>query len=117
MRLFLGILLTLLLSFVTILFLLSYREHEQYRIVYSARFGSVDNFDIYEISLDGRSRRAMTNPERNFTSRYANDVVCSSSNEAIYVTAGGLYRINRDGTGFTSLSSRGFFNRMDIAAD
>src|SRR5262245_7054506 len=100
MRSFVILLILIYLSFLIVLFLLSYREHEQYTIVYSATVGSHENFDIFEIGLDGQSRRSFTNGNHNFAARYANDVICSANNEAIYITAGGLYRINRDGTGF-----------------
>jgi dipeptidyl aminopeptidase/acylaminoacyl peptidase len=117
MRFFGKILILLYLSFLTLLVLLSYQEREQYTIVYSATLGSRENFDIFEMRLDGRSQRSFTNGNQNFAARYANDVICSPDNEAIYVTAGGLYRINRDGTGFTELSDRGFYSRMAIGAD
>jgi Tol biopolymer transport system component len=103
----------------TILLFLSYGEHEQYTIVYSATvgFASHEYFDVHEMSLDGHSRRTITNGDRNFAGRYANDVLCSPNNEEIYVTARGLYRINRDGSDFASLATRGLYNRMAIAAD
>jgi Tol biopolymer transport system component len=115
---FFGKMLALIyLGFLTLLVLLNYREREPYTIVYSATVGSHENFDVFEMSLDGRWQRSFTNGNHNFAARYANDVLCSPDGEAIYVTAGGLYRINRDGTGFTELSDRGFYNRMAISAD
>ena len=119
MRFFGKMLVLIYLSFLTLLFLIAGREHEPYTIVYSATvgFSSHETFDVYEMSLDGHSRINIMNGNRNFAGRYANDVLCSSDNEDIYVTARGLYRIKRDGTGFVSLASDGFYNRMAIAAD
>jgi dipeptidyl aminopeptidase/acylaminoacyl peptidase len=119
MRFFGKMLIFVYLSFMIVLFLLSYREHEAYTIVYSATvgFSSHEYFDVHEISLDGHSGMTITNGDRNFAGRFANDVLCSPNNEEIYVTARGLYRINRDGTGFTSLATRGLYNRMAIGAD